>query len=263
MESTPSRLSEASIARRSSDPQILGRSDDLQLAHRVASATKIEGRRSPSYIEQRRRELVEVDTEIFEYKLNDGNGMSSERAAELLKVYGLNELPEKNKSWLILILKILVAPMPLMIWAAIIILAAIEQWLDMGILLFIQVANASISMYEITKSTNAVNALKSTLEPHAQVKRDGEWKEITAKNLVPGDLVRLFSGRAVPADCRLHTSGVEVDQSQLTGESLPVTMFQGDLAKMGSTVMRGETEATVQFTGSYTYFGKTATLLGR
>ena len=179
-----------------------------------------------------------------------------------MEKYGPNELPDKRKSLFLITAEFLLAPMPLMIWVAIIILAAIEQFLDMGILLFIQFANCALSLYEVTKSESAVKALKSTLEPHAQVKRDGLWQEITAKHIVPSDLVRLFSGRAVPADCRVHSSSLQVDQSQLTGESLPVSMYAGDLCKMGSTVLRGESEATVQFTGAYTYFGKTATLLG-
>ena len=226
MELSPGRLSEADISRRSSDPRILR--GDLRLAHQVAERGPIESRRTPSYHETRVLLRQEKDEE-GKFKLNDGSGISNESAALLLDKYGPNELPEKYKSLFLTTAEILLAPMPLMIWAAIIILAAIKQFLDMGILLFIQFANCGISLYEITKSENAVKALKSTLEPHSQVKRDGRWQEITAKHLVPGDLVRLFSGRAVPADCRLHSSSVEVDQSQLTGESLPVTMYQGDL----------------------------------
>jgi H+-transporting ATPase len=79
--------------------------------------------------------------------------------------------------------------------------------------------------------------------------------------LVPGDLVILGSGGAVPADCVLNEGQVDIDQAALTGESLPVTMHEGDEPKMGSTVVRGETEATVAFTGSDTFLGKTAAML--
>lgn len=90
--------------------------------------------------------------------------------------------------------------------------------------------------------------------------------------MVPGDCVLLASGSAVPADCRLnsknphastnaHAPNIDVDQAALTGESLPVSMFAGDSAKMGSTVVKGEAEATVEFTGGNTFFGKTASLL--
>jgi H+-transporting ATPase len=164
--------------------------------------------------------------------------------------------------------------------------------LDMCILLTIQFANASISFYEITKAGNAVAALKSSLKATATCKRDGRFQVLDASLLVPGDTVLLASGSAVPADCRINESTIDVDQSALTGESLPVSFYQGDSVKMGSTVVRGEVQvslqlsehvtaliyslliiihmnraynsllqATVEFTGSNTFFGKTATLL--
>ncbi len=148
-----------------------------------------------------------------------------------------------------------------MIWIAIIIEAVLCKWMDMSILLAIQMCNASIAFYETTKSGDAVAALKASLKPEAVVKRDGTWRSMDASLLVPGDLVLLSTGSAVPADCRINEGTIEVDQAALTGESLPITMFQGDACKMGSTVMRGEVEGTVEFTGSKTFFGKTASLL--
>ena len=152
--------------------------------------------------------------------------------------------------------------MPLMIWCAAIIEAGIENWIDMAILFFILFANASIGYYEITKAGDAVAALKKSLKPLATVKRDGKFANMDAALLVPGDLVLLASGSAVPADCRVNEGEIEVDEAALTGESLPVTMFQGSSVKMGSTVVRGEVDATVEFTGADTFFGKTAALLG-
>lgn len=93
------------------------------------------------------------------------------------------------------------------------------------------------------------------------MKRDGKWKSIDGSLVVPGDLVLLATGSAVPADCRINHGQIEVDQAALTGESLPVNMFKGDSCKMGSTVVRGEVEGTVEFTGSNTFFGRTASLL--
>lgn len=111
------------------------------------------------------------------------------------------------------------------------------------------------------KAADAVAALKKSLKPLATCKRDGVWANMDATKLVPGDLVLLGAGSAIPADCIVNEGRIEVDQSALTGESLPVTMYKGDTPKMGSTVARGEVEATVEFTGSNTFFGKTATLL--
>lgn len=92
-------------------------------------------------------------------------------------------------------------PMPIMIWIAVIIEAAIQNWIDMGILLAIQFINATIGWYETVKAADAVAALKASLKPLATVKRDGTWDNIDAGLVVPGDLVLLASGSAVPADC--------------------------------------------------------------
>ncbi|CAL5220978.1 g3087 [Coccomyxa viridis] len=152
-------------------------------------------------------------------------------------------------------------PMPIMIWLAVIVEAAIANWLDMIILLLIQFINASIGWYETTKAGDAVKALKASLKPQATVCRDGKWQSIDAALLVPGDLVLLGSGSHIPADCRVKEGSVDVDQSALTGESLPVTLREGDAAQMGATVVRGETHGIVEQTGKNTFFGRTATLL--
>lgn len=136
--------------------------------------------------------------------------------------------------------------MPIMIWIAAIIEGAIENWADMGILLGIQFLNATLGWYETTKAGDAVAALKASLKPLATAKRDGKWSTIDAGLLVPGDLVLLAAGSAVPADVLVNHGQIDVDQAALTGESLPVTMHAGDSAKMGSTVVRGETEGTVE-----------------
>lgn len=189
------------------------------------------------------------------------HGLSTIEAEDLLIKFGRNELPQKHTPKWLIFLSMFWEPMPIMIWIAIIIEAILWKWMDMGILLAIQITNASIAFYETTKSGDAVAALKASLKPLATVKRDGEWKHIDAALLVPGDLISLNSGSAIPADCRINDGTVEVDQAALTGESLPVPKFKGDPCQMGATVVRGEVEATVEFTGARTFFGKTASLL--
>jgi H+-transporting ATPase len=189
------------------------------------------------------------------------SGLSTAEAAERILKYGKNELPEKiTPKWQIFV-GLLIQPMPIMIWLASLTELLINNYLDMGILLMIQFANASIGFYETVKADDAVAALKASLKPKATVKRDGVWSTIDATNVVPGDLVLLASGSSIPADCRVNHGTIEVDQSQLTGESLPVTMYEGSSCFMGTMVVRGETEGTVEFTGVDTYFGKTAALL--
>nr|CCC94291.1 putative P-type H+-ATPase [Trypanosoma congolense IL3000] len=193
--------------------------------------------------------------------LPPSKGLTSAEAEELLLKYGRNELPEKKTpSWLIF-LRNLWGPMPIVLWVVIIIQFALEHFADGAILLGIQLANALIGWYETVKAGDAVAALKGSLKPLATVYRDGGWKEIDAALLVPGDLVKLASGSAVPADCSVNAGVIEVDEAALTGESLPVTMGTDHMPKMGSNVVRGEVEGTVQFTGQNTFFGKTATLL--
>ena len=189
------------------------------------------------------------------------SGLSSSEAEESLELHGRNELPEKVIPKWYVFLSLFWQPMPVMIWLAIIVEISIANYLDMSILLIIQFANASIAFYEINKAGDAVAELKASLKPEALVMRDGKWMQIDATLLVPCDLIALTVGAAVPADCRINEGQVDIDQAQLTGESLPITMYMGDQAKMGSTVARGEVEATVEFTGAETFFGKTASLL--
>ena len=196
-----------------------------------------------------------------EFEQAPHDGLTSQQAAKLLEQWGKNELPEKiTPKWLIFC-RLLIGPMPIMLWIAALIEAVIENWADMVILLVIQFVNAGISFYETTKAGDAVAALKNSLKPTATVKRDGKWADIDATLLVPGDLVLLAAGSAVPADSYVNEGLIEVDQSAMTGESLPVKFRRGDVCKLGSTVVRGETEGTVESTGAHTFFGKTASML--
>jgi H+-transporting ATPase len=102
--------------------------------------------------------------------------------------------------------------MPLMIWIAAIVEAAIQNWLDCSILLAIQLLNASLAFYEITKAGDSIAALKASLKPVAHVRRDGKCVDIDAAYLVPGDCVVLVSGGAVPADCIINEGQVDIDQ---------------------------------------------------
>jgi len=191
------------------------------------------------------------------------NGHSSSDAAQLLIKHGRNELPETViPKWYVFVSQ-LWEPMPIMIWIAAIIEAAIQNFVDMAILLLILFANATIAFYEITKAGDAVAALKKSLKPTATVKRDGKFINIDAALLVPGDLILLAAGSAVPADSRVNEGEIEIDEAALTGESLPVTKFQGSKCLMGSSVVRGEVEGTVESTGAATFFGKTAALLAQ
>ena len=227
--------------RKASDPRILDQAD-----MRMAGQIEKEKKQGAIGGEEDKNPLDEDDN--FEFS----HGLTAVECEQRLRIHGPNSLPEKIiPKWYIFVSQ-LWEPMPLMIWAAALIEGAIQNFIDMGILLMIQLANASIGFYEIVKAGDAVAALKASLKPTATVKRDGKWQNINATLVVPGDLVLLACGSAVPADCRINEGTVDIDQSGLTGESLPVTMYKGDSAKMGSTVVRGEVEGTVEFTGANT-----------
>ena len=139
-----------------------------------------------------------LNTKIFVNSL----GLTTDEAEILLKQYGLHSLPEKNTPHWYIFKSLLWQPMPIMIWLAAIIEAVISNWFDMGILLFIQFASAGIASCEASKAGDIVAALKASRKLETTAKRDGELTKMNASHLVPGDLVLLASGSAIPADCR-------------------------------------------------------------
>mmetsp|Transcript_4757 Transcript_4757/g.12496 ORF Transcript_4757/g.12496 Transcript_4757/m.12496 type:complete len:939 (+) Transcript_4757:271-3087(+) len=189
-------------------------------------------------------------------------GLREEEAQRRLEKFGPNMLEEKKDNPLLKLFLNFVSPMAIMIWLAIIIEAVIKDWADFGVLLTLQILNSTVGWFEDLKAGNAVDALKNALRPECQVIRDGICKKMDATQLVPGDRVVLAPGGAVPADCEIcEGKPIQVDQAALTGESLPVTLSEGDSAKMGSNVVRGEIEAIVTGTGSQTFFGRTAAMI--
>eukprot|EP00927_Polykrikos_kofoidii_P085518 TRINITY_DN9327_c1_g1_i1.p1 TRINITY_DN9327_c1_g1~~TRINITY_DN9327_c1_g1_i1.p1 ORF type:complete len:909 (+),score=223.15 TRINITY_DN9327_c1_g1_i1:174-2900(+) len=197
-------------------------------------------------------------------------GLSAVEARVRLARYGPNTLPEKEDNKCIKLMLEFVQPMPLIIWLAIfleladhIIAKRMAALMDACVLLVLQILNVVIGFWEEMKAGEEVAALKASLKPEAVVIRDGKTININATTVVPGDRVVLCAGAAVPADCMVAEGQkpIQVDQAAMTGESLPVTMRPGQVAKMGSTLTRGESEALVVSTGANTFFGKTAALI--
>jgi H+-transporting ATPase len=149
-----------------------------------------------------------------------------------------------------------------MIEIAVVLSGVVRHWPDFFIILLLLVANAVVGFWEERQAGNAIAALKAKLAINAHVKRDGKWVTPPARELVPGDAIRLRLGDIVPADARLLAGDpIEVDESALTGESLPATHKSGEAVFSGSIVRRGEIGALVYATGTNTYFGKTAELV--
>jgi len=189
-------------------------------------------------------------------------GLTHKEAEGRLEKYGYNELTEEKPNPLLKFLSYLWGPIPWMIEIAALLSAFARHWEDLGIILTLLIVNAIVGFWEEFQAGNAIAALKKRLALNAKVYRDGNWKSIPARELVPDDLVRLRLGDIVPADAKLlNGDPLEIDQSALTGESLPVTRKPSELVYSGSIVRQGEADALVQATGANTYFGKTAQLV--
>jgi H+-transporting ATPase len=190
------------------------------------------------------------------------DGLSQAEAQKRLTQYGPNEIEEKKTNPFLKFLTYFWGPIPWMIEAAVILSAVARHWPDFAIILLLLLANAVVGFWEEHQAGNAIAALKATLAIKARVRRDEKWTTPEARELVPGDVIRMRLGDIVPADARLlEGDPIEVDQSALTGESLPATRKSGEAVFSGSIIRQGEIDAMVYATGANTYFGKTAQLV--
>lgn len=137
-----------------------------------------------------------------------------------------------------------------------------ESWVDFVVLLILLLVNAGLGFYEEANANKAVEALQQQLAPTAVVLRDNEWKTVAARELVPGDVLSVKLGAVVAADCDVLEGSLDVDESALTGESLPATRHAGERIKSASIVRKGATTAVVRLTGARTYLGEAIALVG-
>jgi len=192
------------------------------------------------------------------------DGLSTDEAGRRLQQYGPNALVEKKTSPVLQFLAFFWGPIPWMIEVAAVLSAVVRHWPDLIIILVLLLFNALVGFWQEHQAANAVDALKKQLALKARVRRSGQWAEIDAVDLVPGDVVRLRLGDIIPADVKLADGDyLSVDQSALTGESLPVNKKPGDVAYSGSVAKQGEMVAVVIATGAETFFGKTAKLVSQ
>lgn len=190
------------------------------------------------------------------------NGLSTEEAQSRLTFYGVNTIQEKRKSPLIKFLSYFWGPIAWMIEAAAILSAVVRNTEDMVIILILLFFNAIVGFWQEYQAGNAIEQLKKNLALKARVLRDNQWTSIDADQLVPGDKVKIRLGDVVPADIALLEGDyLSIDQSALTGESLPIDKRVGDLIYSSSVAKQGEMTGVVTSTGTNTYFGKTAKLV--
>ena len=201
-------------------------------------------------------------SETFESLKASTDGLSEEEASSRLAEYGYNEIVEKKQSSLLKFAKKFYGPIPFILEAVLVITFILHDTKDFYLILALLIFNAFVSFFEEAKADNAVELLKKRLSVSARVLRSGSWRVIAARQLVPGDIIRIRIGDIVPADAKvIESSELELDQSVLTGESLPVKKGSGEIVYSGSVVREGEATCVVVATGYSTYYGRTTQLV--
>ena len=189
-------------------------------------------------------------------------GLSSEEATKRLETYGKNEFIQKDETIFQRILRRLWGPIPWMIEIAAILSIAVQKWEDFIIIMVLLIANVVIDFLQESRALSALKVLKDGLVKTSLVLRDGKFSSIETALLVPGDIVKLKIGDMIPSDVILvQGEYLMVDQSSLTGESLPVDKKVDDIGYSNSIVKMGEMLAVVTKTANDTYFGKTVALV--
>ncbi|XXG71133.1 hypothetical protein AAC387_Pa07g0458 [Persea americana] len=224
-------------------------------------------------LEQIKNESVDLERipidEVFEQLKCTKEGLTSDEGANRLQIFGPNKLEEKKESKILKFLGFMWNPLSWVMEMAALMAIALANgggkppdWQDFVGIVVLLVINSTISFIEENNAGNAAAALMAGLAPKTKVLRDSRWSEQDAAILVPGDIISIKLGDIVPADARLLDGDpLKIDQSALTGESLPVTKNPGDEVFSGSTCKQGEIEAVVIATGVHTFFGKAAHLV--
>ncbi|CAM6014632.1 unnamed protein product [Sphagnum balticum] len=239
----------------------------------AAGSTKLPVSSSLQGLEALNSETVDLEhiplDEVFEQLRCSKEGLTTEEGEIRLEIFGFNKLKEKPENKILKFLGFMWNPLSWVMWtAAIIAIAAANgggkppDWPDFLGIIVLLLINATISFIEENNAGNAAAALMARLALKTKVLRNARWSEQDADMLVPGDIISIKLGDIIPADARLLDGDpLKVDQSVLTGESMPADKKPGDEVFSGSTCKQGEIEAVVIATGVHTFFGKAAHLV--
>lgn len=204
---------------------------------------------------------MDVDEVLIEFS-SSFEGISGDEALKRVNIYGLNQIETPEVNHLYKLAGYFWGPIPWMIEIAAGLSAVIFDWIDFSIIFLLLLINALVGFVQEYKATAAIELLKEKLAYEARVKRNGEWVKVPAAQLVPGDIIRVRGGDIIPADIKLIKGDyLFTDESSLTGESMPIEKYPGDVAYSGSIVKQGEMTSLVVSTGESTYFGRTAHLI--
>ncbi|MCL4371745.1 plasma-membrane proton-efflux P-type ATPase [Candidatus Marsarchaeota archaeon] len=190
------------------------------------------------------------------------NGLSNREAERRLQGYGYNEIVEKKPNYFLIFLKKFYGPVQLILIAVIILSYVLHDMKDFYIILALLVFNSFVGFIEEYRADMSVDALKKRLAGSARVLREKEWTVIPARLLVPGDVIKVRLGDIIPADCIvIESESLQVDESVITGESLPQQKLENSVIRQGSIAKKGEAVCLVIGTAYNTVYGKTAKLV--
>jgi H+-transporting ATPase len=189
------------------------------------------------------------------------DGLTTSEAQIRLELFGRNEVMSQKKNPIVEFLSRFWGPMPWLLELAIVLSAILKHHLEAAIIAVLLMMNVVIGYFHSRSSQGSLELLKERLAVRATVLRDGKWVSQNASELVPGDITVVAMGDIVPADTKIVSGELSVDQSALTGESLAVDVHESDIVYSSSVVKRGEAKCVVVNTGLNTYFGKTAELV--
>jgi H+-transporting ATPase len=189
------------------------------------------------------------------------HGLTTEEALQLRQQYGPNAIPQEHEHPLLALAHKFWAPVPWMLEIVVLLQISLHKYTEAWIIGFLIVFNAAISLFQEGKAKRILRLLRDHLEVQARVLRDGQWHLLPAQDLVPGDIIRLRMGDIVPADALLLEGHVVIDQSAITGESLPIEPERGGSLYASSLVKFGEAFAQITATGKSTFFGKVAEIM--
>jgi H+-transporting ATPase len=198
---------------------------------------------------------------VIDMLKNPAIGLTRDEARLRLSQFGPNATPDVALHPLRLVLSKFLAPVSVLLEAAIILQLVLGEYIEASIIGLLLVFNAAIGFFHESRAQSTIAALKSRLALNASVLRDGSWMTLPAAALVPGDIVKLTLGTIVVADVHVLDGSILLDQSMLTGESLPIEAGPGAETYAGALVRRGEAVAEVVSTGTRTKFGRTAELV--
>jgi H+-transporting ATPase len=188
-------------------------------------------------------------------------GLTSDEARRRLAANGTNVVQDVVQNPIHRALKKLWAPVPWMLEAAVLLQLALGEYVEASVIAVLLLFNTALGFFQEGHAQATLEALKSRLPLTASARRDGVWKTLSAAELVQGDVVKLSLGAVVPADVRLIDGSVLIDNSMLTGESVPIEAGAGFETYAGALIRRGEAVAEIIATGTHTKFGRSAELI--